>query len=351
MTSANKAMNQEIVAPLLAWYAQNKRDLPWRQNKDPYRIWVSEIMLQQTRVEAVRAYFMRFTQAFPTVEALAAAPQAQYVKLWEGLGYYRRVHNLHQAACQICAQGSFPQTVEQLSKLPGIGAYTAGAIASIAFDQRVPAVDGNVLRVLTRLTADTRLITSPAVKKDITAAVAAILPEDAGSFNQALMELGALVCIPHGAPHCTECPLQPYCQGQAIAASLPRKAAKKPRTILARTVFLLRLNDKLVLHRRAATGLLAGLWELPAAEQTLTPAEARRYLQSQGFILQKMLRLRPAKHIFTHIEWHMTGYYAELSSAAIAEGLIFATRQQMQEEYTLPSAFASFLAVLDEELL
>lgn len=338
-----------LCAPLLAWYREHARALPWRESADPYRVWVSEIMLQQTRVEAVIPYFTRFMHTCPTVRHLAAADEQTYLKLWEGLGYYSRVRNLHKAAVQICEtlDGRFPDTYDGLRALPGIGDYTAGAVASIAFAQRVPAVDGNVLRVVARLTADERSVTDPAVKKDLRAQVQDILPGDAGTFNQALMELGALICIPKGAPRCEVCPVQQLCAGKSIAVTLPRKAPKKARTVKERTVFLLQHDGKVALRRRPASGLLAGLWELPGEERKLSPQAARAHLSAQGFQVERMLSMRPAKHIFTHVEWHMTGYYAQLAALPADEAFTLVTPDALRETYALPSAFRPFLKVLE----
>ncbi len=342
-------MTAAAVAPLLEWYEAEKRDLPWRHTRDPYRIWVSEVMLQQTRVEAVRGYYARFLEALPDVRALAAAEETVYLKLWEGLGYYSRARNLHRAAVVVCEEfgGRFPEDHKALLSLPGIGDYTAGAVASIAFGARVPAVDGNVLRVVTRLLNDGRPITDPKVKADLRGKVAGIVPADApGAFNQALMELGATVCVPNGAPRCGSCPLMHLCEGYHLgtAAGLPVKAAKKPRRIEPRTVFLLRCGGKAALRRRPPKGLLGGLWELPSADGELSPAQAGALLAEWGLQTGQLLSLRPAKHIFSHVEWHMTGYYADC--AAPAEGFAWAAPEQLREEYALPSAFRPFLSVL-----
>lgn len=342
-------MTVAIVPPLLEWYASAKRDLPWRHTRDPYRIWVSEVMLQQTRVEAVRGYYARFLEALPDVRALAAADEAVYLKLWEGLGYYSRVRNLHRAAVMVCTEygGRFPEDHAALCGLPGIGDYTAGAVASIAFGQRVPAVDGNVLRVVTRLLNDSRPVSDPKVKAGLRAQVADIVPADApGTFNQSLMELGATVCVPNGAPRCGDCPLLHLCEGYraGTAAGLPVKAAKKPRRVEPRTVFLLCCEGRAALRKRPEKGLLGGLWELPSAEGALNPAQARALLTQWGLAPGQLLSLRSAKHIFTHVEWHMTGYYADC--AALAEGFTWALPGQLREEYALPSAFRPFLSVL-----
>ena len=341
-----------IVAPLLAWYDEGHRDLPWRAVPTPYRVWVSEIMLQQTRVEAVRSYFDRWIQALPDIPALAAADEAVYMKLWEGLGYYSRVRNLHRAACEVCEQygGELPADYAKLLALPGVGEYTAGAVASIAFGLPVPAVDGNVLRVAARLDNDLTPITDAGYKKQTRARFAALMPADRpGDLNQALMELGATVCLPNGAPRCADCPLQHLCLGchHGNAAMLPVRAAKKARRVENRTVLLARCGPLVGIRRRPAKGLLAGLWELPALEGHLSPEETRAALAAQGWQVQKLLSLRPAKHIFTHVEWHMNGYYIEL--AAPPDGLTFVSPAALRADYALPSAFRAFLSVIEEE--
>ena len=341
-----------IVAPLLAWYDEGHRDLPWRAVPTPYRVWVSEIMLQQTRVEAVRSYFDRWMQALPDIPALAAADEAVYMKLWEGLGYYSRVRNLHRAAVEVCEQygGELPADYAKLLALPGVGEYTAGAVASIAFGLPVPAVDGNVLRVAARLDNDLTPITDAGYKKRTRARFAALMPADRpGDLNQALMELGATVCLPNGAPRCADCPLQHLCLGchHGNAAMLPVRAAKKARRVENRTVLLARCGPLVGIRRRPAKGLLAGLWELPALAGHLSPEEARAALAAQGWQVQKLLSLRPAKHIFTHVEWHMNGYYIEL--AAPPDGLTFVSPAALRADYALPSAFRAFLSVIEEE--
>lgn len=340
-----------VVAPLTDWYAGNARELPWRRDRDAYRVWVSEIMLQQTRVEAVRGYFERFMRACPTVRALAEADEQAVLKLWEGLGYYSRARNLHRAARAVCAEygGALPDTYDALRTLPGVGDYTAGAVASIAYGRRVPAVDGNVLRVVSRLTADERPVTDAKVKAALRAQVEAVLPVDPGIFNQALMELGATVCVPNGAPKCGECPVRHLCEGaeQGIAERLPNKAAKKARRVERRTIFLLRWEGRAALRRRPESGLLAGLWELPGAEEALSPAGARAWLAAQGLACAQLRSLRPAKHIFTHVEWHMTGYYVDLAAPPPeGAGMTLVTPEELRAAYALPSAFRAFLSVL-----
>ncbi len=338
------------IQPLLDWFEENKRDLPWRRDHDAYHVWLSEIMLQQTRVEAVIPYYERFLATCPTVQDLAALDEARLFKLWEGLGYYSRARNLHKAAKLICSEygGTFPADYAALRGLPGVGDYTAGAVGSIAFGLPVPAVDGNVLRVMARLTDDNRPIDQPKVKKDMTASVQAILPLDrSGDFNQAMMELGATVCLPNGAPKCCTCPMAYQCVSyrNGTMEALPVRTPKKPRRMEQKTVLVLRCGDKIALQKRPSKGLLAGLWEFPWYADALAPQQVRERLQQDGFAVQEVLSLRPAKHVFTHIEWHMIGYFVELT----AQKLPFAwvTPEQLRGEYALPSAYRAFAAVLE----
>lgn len=337
-----------IVSPLLQWYASNARVLPWRDEPTPYRVWVSEIMLQQTRVEAVKSYFERFTAELPSLAALANAEELQLLKLWEGLGYYSRVRNLHKAAQIVMKDygGRLPDRPEELVKLPGIGAYTAGAIASIAYGNPAPAVDGNVLRVIARLTASRANVSEATVKRSIEQDLKQIYPAGhASDFTQSLMELGALVCLPNGAPNCESCPLQALCSARAlgIEEELPVKAAKKERKIEPRTVFLILHNDRAAIQKRPEKGLLAGLWEFPGADGALSPQQSKDLLKTWGLNPRSMERLPKSKHIFTHIEWHMTGYLVTVADTPDSCGLVWASRRELLETYTLPTAFKSFL--------
>lgn len=335
-----------IVTPLLAWYHAHARVLPWRDSPTPYHVWVSEIMLQQTRVEAVKPFFERFLAELPTVAALAAADEAQLLKLWEGLGYYSRVRNLQKAANIVMKEygGALPQEPEALVRLPGVGAYTAGAIASIAYGVSAPAVDGNVLRVIARLTGSRTDITEPAVKRTMQQRLREIYPAgQAGDFTQALMELGALVCLPNGAPKCGECPLNALCTAreQGIQSELPVKKAKKERRVEPRTVFLIVCEEKAALRKRPAKGLLAGLWEFPSDEGALSPQKAEEWLAKQGITPLSLEPLPGAKHIFTHIEWRMTGYLVRAEQPA--PGFVWAGKEELQNVYALPSALKAFV--------
>lgn len=338
-----------ITEPLLSWFRKNARVLPWREDATPYRVWVSEIMLQQTRVEAVKPYFQRFTEALPTIRDLAECEEERLLKLWEGLGYYNRVRNMQAAARMVMEeyQGQLPADYEELLKLKGIGHYTAGAIASIAYKIPVPAVDGNVLRVYARLCGDGGDISTPQMKKRVAQAVAQVIPVGApGAFNQALMELGATVCLPNGAPLCERCPGRSLCAALAHGRTgeLPVKAPKKPRRVEERTVWLIFWENRAALRRRPGRGLLAGLWEFPSepGDGPLPPQWGVEAL-SQQYAGQ-------ARHIFTHIEWHMTLRTVEAGSDALPEGWVWAGRAQLEEKYALPSAFEGALRAVNERL-
>ena len=289
---------KNAVPPLLEWYGTNKRDLPWRGTRDPYKIWISEIMLQQTRVEAVKGYYAAFLEKFPTAEALASASEEEVLKAWEGLGYYSRARNLHRAA-RIIAERGFPTSPKEVRALPGVGDYTAGAVCSIAFSLPCPAVDGNVLRILTRLFADGRNIDDGATRASFSALLQSVYPPEAGEFCQALMELGAIVCLPNGDPLCGECPWRELCRAHALGreGEFPVRAEKKERKIVPLDVFIFERGGTYALRKRDKRGLLAGLWEFPNA------AAGERNLEGRTIAAQKR-----AIHIFTHVEWRMTGY-------------------------------------------
>ncbi|MBC8584078.1 A/G-specific adenine glycosylase [Youxingia wuxianensis] len=338
----------KIPGPLLAWYDKNARVLPWRQDPQPYYVWVSEIMLQQTRVEAVKPYFDRFITALPTVAALAEAPEEQLLKLWEGLGYYNRVRNLHKAAKIVMENyhGQLPADFETLLTLPGIGKYSAGAIASIAYGIPMPAVDGNVLRVTARVLASEEDITKEQVIYDISSRLQKILPRDrVGDFNQALMELGALICLPVGKAQCLLCPLRHLCRGyeQGIYMELPKKAPKKQRRIEDRTVFVIISQQRVLIAKRGEKGLLAGLWELPNTQGAMDETQCREYLFLRGAKINKIVSLGKAKHIFSHVEWHMTGYGVYLEEENFPwEDAVWASARELGESYALPTAFKAY---------
>lgn len=341
-------LSKQLAQPLLIWYRENARDLPWRKDITPYRVWVSEIMLQQTRVEAVKPYFVRFMQALPDVQALAEVDEEKLLKLWEGLGYYSRARNLQKAARQICEQygGELPADYEALQKLCGVGAYTAGAIASIAYGLPVPAVDGNVLRVWARLTGDARDILQPAVQKQAREDVAKIIPkESAGEFTQALIELGATVCVPAGEARCDSCPLQAFCTAleQGKTDLLPVRAKAKPRKCISKTVLMLFDGERVVLHKRPKSGLLAGLYEFYQVDGEMNAEQATRHAASLGLEVLQIGEPIYAKHIFTHLEWHMTGYLVRVSSTEpLSYDLTCATLAELGSTYPIPSAHKTY---------
>lgn len=330
---------------LLPWYAANHRELPWRQDNDPYHIWVSEIMLQQTRVEAVKGYYARFLDALPTISALAECDDELLHKLWEGLGYYSRVRNLKKAAQQIMTHhnGQFPTDYADIIALPGIGDYTAGAICSIAFNQPTPAVDGNVLRVISRITDDSTPIDQPTYKKSVQQNLAAIYPKQAGDFTQALMELGATICGPNRQPDCENCPCKAFCFGcrNKTANNLPVKSPKKQRRIEEYTVFILSCDGKIALQKRPDKGLLAGLWQFPNAIGKLDTQAALRKVEELGLKPREILLQVERKHIFTHVEWDMYGVYAEVSDCG--EDFLWLSEGEIQSRAALPTAFRLFL--------
>lgn len=344
------------VPALLSWFAENGRPLPWRLDATPYHVWISEVMLQQTRIEAVIPHYEAFIRLMPDLTALAEMPEERLLKCWEGLGYYSRARNLQKAAKAVVASGesALPQTYAELIRLPGIGEYTAGAIASIAFGECVPAVDGNVLRVLSRLLNDDTDVLSPAGKKHFTAVARALVPQTAGQFNQAIMELGETVCLPHAAPRCTVCPLAAVCRGKraGTAADLPVRKKPRARRVEQKTVFLLlsEKEDAVLLHKRPQSGLLAGLYEFPNADGALTAEETLELLNEQGFTVYEMEKTAPAKHLFTHIEWQMSGFVARVSARDVSADCVWAGTEELAGRFALPSAFKPFLKILQKHL-
>lgn len=347
----------QSVQPLLEWFEVSARTMPWRSNPEPYWVWVSEIMLQQTRVEAVRAYFDRFIAALPNIAALANVEDEKLMKLWEGLGYYSRARNLKKAAI-VCVEqyhGELPRTYEALLKLPGIGSYTAGAIASIAYEQEVPAVDGNVLRVISRLLAWEEDITKQSVKRKMEAALLELMKRvhpNPRTFTAALMELGALVCIPNGAPCCMECPWKSICLAriQKKVERIPVKKKKIVRKIEERTVFLIQDGDLTAIKKRPSTGLLAGLYELPNIEGFYSEQEVKRIWEEKLKLPLTVERLKDGKHIFSHIEWHMQAYRVIIPKILEQNKLLreqegelfFVTQEELNTNYALPNAFKTW---------
>ncbi len=371
-----------IVEPLIQWFEQEKRTLPWRTssleegNPHPYYVWISEIMLQQTRVEAVKEYFRRFTTELPDIKALAEVEEDKLLKLWEGLGYYNRVRNLQKAARIVMEEynGKLPADYESLLKLPGIGSYTAGAIASQAYGLSEPAVDGNVLRVTKRLAGSYDDISKATVKKELEQELKNVMPKAAvqgeynrpGAFNQALMELGAIVCIPNGKPLCEKCPLKELCIAcqKDIVMELPVKPSKKARRLEDKTVLILEYQGKYAIHKRGAKGLLARLWELPNVEGKLTIPRMEKLLEENGILEYEMGLLGEAKHIFSHVEWHMLGYKVQIEKLSeenpffmedvvskkeqVSAGIdaeadfLWVEKDQIDKEYAIPSAFSAY---------
>ncbi|MEA4925878.1 MAG: A/G-specific adenine glycosylase [Syntrophomonadaceae bacterium] len=348
MLEAGQAQGLPLLAePLLAWYGQNSRALPWREQPEPYWVWTSEIMLQQTRLNVVLPYFHRFVECLPDIPALAKAEENLLLKVWEGLGYYNRVRNMQKAARIMVEHhsGRLPASYQQLLALPGIGEYTAGAIASIAYQIPVPAVDGNVLRVMARLLGCRADIAQPRVRKTLRAAVEAMLPgERPGDFNQAMMDLGAMVCLPHTSPACTLCPLRAMCVGyqEGIADRLPVKSSPKPRAVQQKTVLVLISQGKTLLRQRPTAGLLAGLWEFPTLDGWLSEENVALWLNEWGICPLSVTRVEESRHVFTHVEWQMQGYLVYAADApAVPDGL-WVDESAVHAEYAVPSAFKSF---------
>lgn len=339
----------EMAEPLMAWYRNHKRDLPWRRNPDAYRVWVSEIMLQQTRVEAVKSYYERFLRELQTVEALARAEEDTLLKLWEGLGYYNRVRNMQKAAQQIMIDyhGRFPDTYEEIRSLKGIGNYTAGAISAFAFGIPKPAVDGNVLRVVSRLTGSREDIMKQSVRKKMEEALEKVIPADGASdFNQGLIELGAIVCVPNGEPKCGECPVAHLCEArkQGTACEIPVKSKGKARKMEKRTVLLFNDGQRLAIQKRPSKGLLAGLYEFPNEPGHMTMKEVTEYSKSIGLMPIRVKKLDTAKHIFSHIEWHMTGYEVMVDELEKTnqKDFLFIHPEEIEKKYSMPSAFEKY---------
>ena len=348
---------KEIGEPLTKWYQENKRDLPWRADVTAYKVWVSEIMLQQTRVEAVKPYYARFLKTFPTIADLAGAEEDLLLKMWEGLGYYNRVRNMQKAAKQVMVDfhGEFPHTYEEIRSLTGIGNYTAGAIASFAYGIPKPAVDGNVLRVISRLTASEEDIGKASVRERMEEALEKVIPNDAASdFNQGLIELGAIVCVPNGAPKCESCPLAHLCRAheKGIEQELPVKSKAKERRIEKKTVFVFQDGDHVAIRKRPAKGLLAGLYELPNLDGHLTEEEALSYCKQIGLSPLRIQRLKDGKHIFSHVEWQMIGYRIRVDELekSCTEKMLFIHPEEIQAEYPIPAAFETYTKEMEIRL-
>lgn len=335
-----------IKQPLLQWYQKEHRDLEWRKTKNPYHIWISEIMLQQTRVEAVKGYYARFLKEIPDIETLAVIPEERLLKLWEGLGYYNRARNLKKAAICVMEQfdGVFPETYEEVLSLPGIGEYTAGAICSICFGLPTPAVDGNVLRVMTRVSECYASIDDVKTKKCARIQLQTIY--DTGNcdeLTQALMELGAMVCIPNGIPKCVTCPLQSLCVASKNETynQLPVRKEKKQRRVEEKTVFVLHDEEHYGIRKRRSTGLLANMWEFYHIDGKLDKEAALQFISQQGYEPVLLEKEVPYTHVFSHVEWRMTAYY--ISCRRRLDQLQWVDKSEFENQYALPTAFKTFL--------
>lgn len=374
MTSTKNLTNQHnrpklknktaIAENLLAWFADNKRDLPFRQvdkngHKDPYAVWISEIMAQQTQIATLLPYYERFTKRFPDVQTLAAADEAEVLKYWAGLGYYSRARNLHKAARTIMADfgGYFPGNMKDIERLPGIGPYTAGAIGSIAFGLPVPAVDGNVMRVITRLTDWDIDIADGHAKAAIGDVVTEIQPKDRpGDFNEALMELGALVCTPEEDPACLVCPWRDDCAARAhgtIAARPVKTKKQKNKKIPAEVGIFVNQQNEIYLEKRPEKGLLAGMWGFPIVEiknKKASPGTAIAAFGAthfDGFDAASMVPLGKAKHVFTHRTWQMQVYRFDVTGMKQPpDNAVFATKKAIDSDFALPTAFKKILKLI-----
>lgn len=356
---------------ILDWYHANKRYMPWREDPTPYHVWISEIMLQQTRVEAVREYYARFIETLPDIYSLSQVEDDVLHKLWEGLGYYNRAKNLKKAAQQIITDfgGELPNTYNELIRLPGIGPYTAGAIASIAFRQPLPAVDGNVMRVIARITGDDSDITENKTKQAMTNLVQQIIPvTEVHHFNQALMELGAIICLPNGEPKCSQCPMSTMCIAYHAGTQneLPVKKKKNARKIEEKTILLF-VDDRehVLIQKREQKGLLHGLWEFPSLSYSVSLEECQSLFAPISASIKKIVPLPSSKHIFTHIEWKMNGYFVFLndkktsdifrtsllptiSELYLSSDTVWATKEELQKVYPIPTAFRTYRNALEE---
>lgn len=347
----------EVRDAVVEWYRTNKRQLPWRENVNAYRVWVSEIMLQQTRVEAVKPYYERFLNEFPTVQELAAADEDKLLKLWEGLGYYNRVKNMQKAAKQVMVDyhGEFPDTYEEIRSLTGIGNYTAGAISAFAYGIPEPAVDGNVLRVISRILSNDEDIMKASVRTKVEDSIREVIPAGAaGDFNQGLIELGALICVPNGMPKCEECPVKEWClaREENRVMELPVKTKAKARKIEKRTVFIVKDGEKVLIRKRPSKGLLSGLYELPNELGHLEEEEVIAYCKKNNLSPLRLKKLGSGKHIFSHVEWHMEGYAIQLDELEEnrTEEMLFAEPKEIEKEYPIPSAFEYYMQFLDIKL-
>ncbi len=336
---------KKIRNPIIKWYQKNQRKLPWRQGKNAYHIWISEIMLQQTRIETVKEYYGRFLKQLPTIEDLARVEENKLLKLWEGLGYYNRARNLKKAAQIIQEEynGQMPKEFRELIKLPGIGEYTAGAIASIAYNEPVPAVDGNVLRVVSRVIGSKKDVLESKTKKQIIQKLQKVMPKQAGDFNEGLMELGEVICLPNGEPLCKNCPVQKICiaKNKNLTQLIPVRNQKVKRKQIDKTVFLMEFKNKIAICKRKSTGLLANMYEFPNVDQKITPREINKILQEWDLIGRKIEEVGTHRHVFSHIEWNMIGYRVQVESNN--QKFIWVEKEEIIKKYPIPGAFLAYL--------
>ena len=348
----------EFSNSLIHWYLQNKRDLPWRNTTNPYSIWLSEIMLQQTRVEAVKPYYERFIAQLPNPKALAECEEDTLLKLWEGLGYYNRVRNMQKAAQVMVSSydGKMPVHYEEIIALPGIGPYTAGAISSIAFSIPKAAVDGNVLRIISRIAEDDFDLLSDKTKKRVQQYLETYIPDKkAGDFNQALMELGATVCVADGKPLCERCPWQQMCFANLHQTfeQYPKKKKQKARRMEEKTVLLIADGNRIAITKRPSKGLLAGMYEFPNIKGYPEREEVLEYVRQLSLDPIYIEKLPDARHIFSHIEWLMKGYYikvGDMSDMKLAGDVILIENTQIQKKYPLPAAFETYAQYVNIDL-
>lgn len=342
---------EEINEPLLEWFYKHKRYMPWREKPNFYYVWLSEIMLQQTRVDTVMSYFEHFIKEVPNIEILANIKEDKLLKLWEGLGYYNRARNSKIAANQIMKDygGIPPKDYEDILSLKGIGEYTAGAISSIVYNKRVAAVDGNVLRVMTRILKDDSDIMLSKTKKKFKEIIEASMPDNARDYTQALMELGALICLPNGEPKCSECPLS-FCCGAYLTNTIkdyPVKKIKKSKKIEKRSVFLIVYKNQVLIQKRKNQGLLKGLYEYPNMLGHVSKVEMKYIFDEMGLDTSKFQKLPSAKHIFSHLEWHMEGYFVPINKKIPG---LWATYDELRKEYSIPTAFKVYTKELEKYL-
>ena len=337
---------KDCIELILNWYLENKRELPWRKDTNPYHVWISEIMLQQTRIEAVIDYYYRFMDRVPTIQALSEIPEDELLKLWEGLGYYSRARNLKKAACVIMEKfnGVFPEPYSDILSLPGIGEYTAGAISSICFNQKEVAIDGNVMRVYCRVNNLDLDVHDLKVKKQIGEDIKKLLPKQSGDFNQGIMELGEVICIPGGIPKCNDCPLKYRCLAHLNGneSLIPRKVVKKEKMVEEYTLLLMECDGKYALRKRES-GLLKNMWEFPNVKGFLTYEEVESIISN----IQSIELGITNTHIFSHKKWFMNSYFIEVNEKF--EEYEWYTLEEIEQSLALSSAFTPFLEFLKQK--